>query len=68
MMSTVVSMPVAQKSSLDHLIIPYENSPVDYGLFASDQGSQYQDEPTVSIYRLKTFSTRILLMHFGKLA
>jgi hypothetical protein len=49
MMLTVASMPVAQKSSLDHLIIPYEDSPVDYGVFISDQGSQYKDEPTVSI-------------------
>ncbi|XP_057365527.1 uncharacterized protein LOC130686422 [Daphnia carinata] len=56
MMSSVVSMPVAQKSSLDHLIIPYENSPVDYGVFSSDQGSQYQDEPTViTTYNVGTF-------------
>lgn len=48
MMLTVASMPVAQKSSLDHLIIPYEDSPVDYGVFVSDQGSQFKDEPTVS--------------------
>jgi len=49
MVLTVASMPVAQKSSLDHLIIPYEDSPVDYGVFVSDQGSQFKDEPTVSI-------------------
>ncbi len=49
MMLTVASMPVAQKSSFDHLIIPYEDSPVDYGVFVSDQGSQFKDEPTVSI-------------------
>ncbi|KAI9560275.1 hypothetical protein GHT06_014290 [Daphnia sinensis] len=51
MMSSVASMPVAQKSSLDHLIIPYENSPVDYGVFTSDQ-----DEPTViTTYNVGTF-------------
>lgn len=55
MMLTVASMPVAQKSSLDHLIIPYEDSPVDYGVFISDQGSQYKDEPTVSVYRNISF-------------
>nr|CAH0112153.1 unnamed protein product [Daphnia galeata] len=56
MMLTVASMPVAQKSSLDHLIIPYEDSPVDYGVFISDQGSQYKDEPTViTSYNVGTF-------------
>lgn len=42
----VVSLPLPQ-SSLDHLIIPYDDSPVDYGVFSSDN-SDFKDEPAVS--------------------
>lgn len=58
--STVVSLPVPQ-SSLDHLIIPYDDTPFEYGPFSSDQ-SEFKDEPTVR--EILNFCHIDLFIHF----
>ncbi len=66
LISTVASAPLPQ-GSLDHLIIPYEDSPVDYGTFYADQ-AEFNDEPLVSFifrihyyFRIPSFEMLLLL-------